>query len=87
MKALRDGRLRPSNGAEVKGKDVNGSGKDVDAEQEALLRAAAVMFGDLVDDLGPPLKALSVSLSSIRAGLACRQLIVLRHMQTHSPHA
>jgi len=30
-------------------------------EERAMLGAAAVMFGDLVDDLGPPLKALSVS--------------------------
>ena len=30
------------------------------AEENALLQAAATMFGDLVDDLGPPLKALSV---------------------------
>lgn len=30
------------------------------AENHALLQAAATMFGDLVDDLGPPLKALSV---------------------------
>ena len=29
-------------------------------EEDALLQAAALMFGDLVDDLGPPMKALSV---------------------------
>ncbi|KAG6907660.1 hypothetical protein DXG01_007864 [Tephrocybe rancida] len=28
-------------------------------EEIAMLKAAAIMFGDLVDDLGPPLKALS----------------------------
>jgi hypothetical protein len=32
-----------------------------DDEEKAMLKAAAVMFGDLVDELGPPLKALSVS--------------------------
>ena len=32
-----------------------------EGEEDALLKAAATMFGDLVDDLGPPLKALSVS--------------------------
>lgn len=32
-----------------------------DDEETAMLKAAAAMFGDLVDDLGPPLKALSVS--------------------------
>ncbi|KAG6812597.1 hypothetical protein H0H92_001948 [Tricholoma furcatifolium] len=30
-----------------------------DVEEVAMLKAAALMFGDLVDDLGPPLKALS----------------------------
>ncbi|KAJ4490925.1 Fusaric acid resistance protein-like-domain-containing protein [Lentinula aciculospora] len=30
-----------------------------DDEETAMLKAAAVMFGDLVDDLGPPMKALS----------------------------
>ncbi|KAL6303505.1 Fusaric acid resistance protein-like-domain-containing protein [Sparassis latifolia] len=30
-----------------------------DPEQTAMLQAAALMFGDLMDDLGPPLKALS----------------------------
>jgi hypothetical protein len=32
-------------------------------EEDILLQAAALMFGDLVDDLGPPLKALSVRVS------------------------
>lgn len=31
-----------------------------DDEEAAMLKAAAVMFGDLVDDLGPPMKSLSV---------------------------
>lgn len=31
-----------------------------DDEETAMLKAAGAMFGDLVDDLGPPLKALSV---------------------------
>jgi hypothetical protein len=31
-----------------------------DEEEAAMLNAAAEMFGDLVDELGPPLKALSV---------------------------
>ncbi|KAG6845404.1 hypothetical protein H0H87_009751 [Tephrocybe sp. NHM501043] len=30
-----------------------------EVEETAMLKAAAIMFGDLVDDLGPPLKALS----------------------------
>jgi len=37
-----------------------------DDEEKAMLKEAAVMFGDLVDDLGPPLKALSVSSRSSR---------------------
>ncbi|KAF7981915.1 hypothetical protein HWV62_31521 [Athelia sp. TMB] len=39
------------------------------AEDNALLQAAATMFGDLVDDLGPPLKALSKSCTSALKGL------------------
>ncbi|KAG5645197.1 hypothetical protein DXG03_006715 [Asterophora parasitica] len=33
----------------------------MDDEETAMLKSAAAMFGDLVDDLGPPLKALSTS--------------------------
>ncbi|KAK7001339.1 ArAE-2 domain-containing protein [Favolaschia claudopus] len=33
-------------------------------EETVMLKAAAEMFGDLVDDLGPPLKALSTTCSS-----------------------
>jgi hypothetical protein len=43
-----------------KNKIMEAEGEDV--EETAMLKAAAAMFGDLVDDLGPPLKALSVSL-------------------------
>ncbi|KAG7439468.1 uncharacterized protein BT62DRAFT_913494 [Guyanagaster necrorhizus] len=50
----------------------NGNGKNQildgdsaeDDEETAMLKAAAVMFGDLVDDLGPPLKALSSTCTS-----------------------
>jgi hypothetical protein len=34
--------------------------KQQEQEEDALLQAAALMFGDLVEDLGPPMKALSV---------------------------
>jgi hypothetical protein len=37
---------------------------DHETEANVLLQAAAVMFGDLVDDLGPPLRALSVCCST-----------------------
>lgn len=33
-------------------------------EERAYLKSAAALFGDLVDDLGPPLKALSVRIAS-----------------------
>ncbi|TFK54580.1 hypothetical protein OE88DRAFT_1655325 [Heliocybe sulcata] len=47
--------------------DTNGKGKTVDmdglsskdSDDAEVLKAAAEMFGDLVDDLGPPLKALT----------------------------
>ncbi|KAF7357929.1 ArAE-2 domain-containing protein [Mycena venus] len=52
---------------------ANGNGKqraehvlmtEEDDEETAMLKAAAEMFGDLVDDLGPPLKALSTTCTS-----------------------
>jgi hypothetical protein len=44
-----------------KGLSVADADVSMDADDEkAMLKAAGVMFGDLVDDLGPPLKALSV---------------------------
>lgn len=46
-----------------KGKHKAAESDAVEDEETALLKAAAAMFGDLVDDLGPPLKALSVMVS------------------------
>lgn len=40
---------------------IDGKTAEVPEEDNELLQAAASMFGDLVDDLGPPMKALSVS--------------------------
>lgn len=46
-----------------KGRRTSNGGPDMRSDaDEVLLQAAADMFGDLVDDLGPPLKALTVSL-------------------------
>ncbi|KAJ7162250.1 Fusaric acid resistance protein-like-domain-containing protein [Mycena filopes] len=53
-------------------KKGNGNGKQKaesvvgqeDDEETAMLKAAAEMFGDLVDDVGPPLKALSMTCTS-----------------------
>ncbi|KAG1889875.1 Fusaric acid resistance protein-like-domain-containing protein [Suillus subluteus] len=43
-----------------KGRRMSNGGSDMrDDTDEVLLQAAADMFGDLVDDLGPPLKALT----------------------------
>lgn len=41
--------------------DPNGAEPSVPDEESMLLQAAATVFGELMDDLGPPLKALSVS--------------------------
>lgn len=49
--------------AHMRGDDARGSGEEgseVEDEETRELRSAAAMFGDLVDELGPPLKALSV---------------------------
>lgn len=54
---------KKKNGLDPLGK--NKAWDEEDDEETVMLKAAAVMFGDLVDDLGPPLKALSVSDSSI----------------------
>ncbi|OAX36222.1 hypothetical protein K503DRAFT_695534 [Rhizopogon vinicolor AM-OR11-026] len=55
-----------------------------DDADEILLQAAADMFGDLVDDLGPPLKALSractASLKRLREAFAQSQ-----HVQREAP--
>ncbi len=57
------------NGNDIGNTNGNGKGKitehnsqpsDFD-EDTAMLQAAAIVFGDLMDDLAPPLKALSVS--------------------------
>lgn len=45
-----------------KGKSPAFIADENDNEETILLKAAGAMFGDLVEDLGPPLKALSVSL-------------------------
>ncbi len=42
------------------------SGEEQEIDDQVLLNAAAAIFGDLVDELGPPLKALSVSYHSTR---------------------
>ncbi|KAJ7646593.1 Fusaric acid resistance protein-like-domain-containing protein [Roridomyces roridus] len=40
------------------------AGEEQNDEETVMLKAAAEMFGDLVEDLGPPLKALSTKCSS-----------------------
>jgi hypothetical protein len=58
-KAHMDGKIRLSNSAKGRGQAMMAD----DNEEKALLQAAANMFGELVQDVGGPLKALSVSLS------------------------
>lgn len=68
-KAQRDGKLvrrpmeeRDGHGLSEPGKTRYSLTSQMDDLEEALLRTAAEMFGDLMDDVGPPLKALSVRL-------------------------
>ncbi|KAG9316913.1 Fusaric acid resistance protein-like-domain-containing protein [Chiua virens] len=73
-KAQRDGKLilrRPSENVShghaspgPKGKTRYSLTSQTDDLEEALLRAAAEMFGDLVDDVGPPLKGLANACTS-----------------------
>ena len=73
-KAQRDGKLVLRRGVEEGPEGPGPKGKNIprysfasqaDDLEEALLYTAADMFGDLVDDVGPPLKALSVRLFPI----------------------
>ncbi|KIJ60068.1 hypothetical protein HYDPIDRAFT_99557 [Hydnomerulius pinastri MD-312] len=48
----------------AKGKTLYGVASQTEDLEEALLQAAADMFGDLMDDVGPPLKALSNTCTS-----------------------
>ncbi|KAF8550630.1 hypothetical protein OG21DRAFT_1478462 [Imleria badia] len=70
-KAQRDGKLVLRRSSEdghapagLKGKTRYSLASQTDELEEALLRAAADMFGDLVDDVGPPFKALSNACTS-----------------------
>ena len=74
IRASRNGRgssiATPGSGS-GKGKLVNFNGIEAAADSvadddSALLQAAADAFGDLIEDLGPPLKALSVGPLYIR---------------------
>ncbi|ESK83383.1 hypothetical protein Moror_15634 [Moniliophthora roreri MCA 2997] len=53
-------------------------------EETVMLKAAAAMFGDLVDDLGPPLKALSSICTTSFKRL--RESFVQSQMQIHYHH-
>ncbi|KAJ7678692.1 Fusaric acid resistance protein-like-domain-containing protein [Mycena rosella] len=70
-------------------KDGNGKQKADDAssaeddEETVMLKAAAEMFGDLVDDLGPPLKALSTTCTS--SLLRMRQSFVQSQRRSNRP--
>ncbi|TFK90654.1 hypothetical protein K466DRAFT_484360 [Polyporus arcularius HHB13444] len=71
IKGHREGKVILKNRtAEQSSPMANGKRKDVseqngkpseDDEETALLQSAATVFGDLMDDLGPPLKALSTT--------------------------
>ena len=60
-KAYRDGTVAPQGG---KGKDQSEHASEAGDEAAVMLTAAASMFGDFVEELGPPLSALSVSPSA-----------------------
>lgn len=82
------GRERDPNGYRPpagKGRRMSNGGSDMRNDtDEVLLQAAADMFGDLVDDLGPPLKALTrtcaASLKRLREAFAQS-----KHVQRENP--
>lgn len=52
-----------SRGVDTNGKKVHPAGEEPSADmkdEDAVLKAAEAMFGSLIDDVGPPMKALSV---------------------------
>lgn len=63
IKANRDGKLVLRNRRSQLSPIVEGQEESTVEEDNAMLQAAADMFGDIVDDLGPPLNALSVTYS------------------------
>lgn len=63
----KDGRAQPPTEPNGKEKGPLPAVSEVD-EEDALLNAAAQMFGDLVDDVGPPMTALTVSLLILKHG-------------------
>lgn len=67
VKASRDGKLHLKHRSKFQMSDsiatvhsTKTNGVEPDTEENTLLQAAADAFGDLLDDLGPPLKGLSV---------------------------
>jgi hypothetical protein len=70
-------------GAKGKGKLPEGT-KEPEDEDTVLLQEAAAMFGDLVDDLGPPLKALAVREYVI---FDCHPYLIYGHPTRRSQHA
>ena len=93
-KAQRDGKLvlrRASEDAHegpgLKGKTRYSLASHPDDLEEALLCAAAEMFGDLVDDVGPPLKALSVRVpfcACVSFWTACYTLVLMVEHRTRA---
>lgn len=68
----------------------NGKGKvsEISNDETALLHSATTVFGDLIDDLGPPLKALSVKFPGID-GSSLKTLTIISldkvHLDSQTP--
>jgi hypothetical protein len=64
IQSRRKARGKSNSKGETNGQGVSPGGADPLADgkddEEAMLKAAETMFGSLVDDVGPPMKALSV---------------------------
>ncbi|KAJ7122055.1 Fusaric acid resistance protein-like-domain-containing protein [Mycena crocata] len=77
-------RKKASNGNGKQKADDGSVHAEEDDQETVMLKAAAEMFGDLVDDLGPPLKALSVTCTT--SLLRMRQSFV-RSQRRNKVHA
>ncbi|KAK7448857.1 hypothetical protein VKT23_013587 [Stygiomarasmius scandens] len=74
--------MHPASATTKTGLLVDVSIAEEDDEETAILKTAAAMFGDLVDDLGPPLKALATTCAHSLRRL--REAFVHAHSDVHS---
>ncbi|THU95504.1 hypothetical protein K435DRAFT_723585 [Dendrothele bispora CBS 962.96] len=84
VQSARFSQTHPNSATTKTGLLVDVSIAEEDDEETAILKTAAAMFGDLVDDLGPPLKALAATCAHSLKRL--REAFVHAHSDVHHHH-